>query len=190
MPDKPLDGRTVLLGVTGSIAACKAVELAGLLVKAGAEVPVVMTAAAQEFVRPLSFQAITHQPVYTGMFAEHAAEPRHIALAERAELLLVAPATANAIAKLALGIADELLYAVGMATRAPILLAPAMNDGMYTHPATRKNLAALLERGARTVGPEEGRLASGKVAIGRMSPPAAIFDSAVEALNGPRSDVC
>jgi phosphopantothenoylcysteine decarboxylase/phosphopantothenate--cysteine ligase len=183
MPDHAvLDGKRVVLGVTGSIAACKAVELAGLLVKAGATVPTVLTEAAQEFVRPLLFEAITRAPVYTGLFADHTYEPRHIGLAEGADLLLIAPATAQTLARMALGLADDLLASVALATEAPILVAPAMNDRMWAHPATQANAETLRERGVRFVGPEEGRLASGKVGVGRMSAPAAICDAAAAVL--------
>ncbi|MFH0910423.1 MAG: flavoprotein [Planctomycetota bacterium] len=179
--DSVLSGRRIVLAVTGSVAAYKAVELAGLLTRAGAVVPVILTRSAQEFLRPLSFEAITRQPVYTGLFEDHAVEPRHVALAEAAEAVAVAPATAQCLAKLALGLADDLLSCVALATRAPILLAPAMNEGMFTHPATQANLAMLRSRGVLVVGPEEGRLANGHVGIGRMAEPEAVF-RAVRAL--------
>ncbi len=182
--DKILAHKHILLGVTGSVAAYKAVELASLLTQAGAEAPVIMTAAAQQFIRPLSFESITRQAVYTGMFEGHALEPRHISLAEQADILVIAPATANCVGKLANGLADDLLTCTAMATRAPILLAPAMNDGMYTHPATEANLKLLQERGVHFVGPKEGRLASGKQGIGRMSSPKDIFAAIVAILSG------
>ncbi|MHC4884666.1 MAG: flavoprotein [Planctomycetota bacterium] len=184
--DRPLEGLTITLGVTGSIAAFKAVELAGLLVKAGAEVPVILTESAQKFIQPLSFEAITHRPVYTGMFAPHTLEPCHISLAERSAAMVIAPVTANTIAKLALGLADDLLPAVAMATRAPLLLGPAMNDGMWTHPATATNTQTLIDRGVTFVGPEEGRLASGKIAsTGRFSPPTEIFKAVCQLIERP-----
>ncbi len=183
MPNEhDLSGRRVVLGVTGSIAAYKAVEFASLLTKAGAEVRVILTDAAQQFVTALSFRSLTHQPVYNGLFVQTAAEPRHIDLAESAEALCIVPATANCLAKLAHGLADDLLSCVAMATRAPILLAPAMNDRMYTHPATQGNLTVLKERGVVFVGPEEGRLASGKTGTGRMAAPSRVFEALVGVL--------
>lgn len=177
MPDpSPFSGKTILLGVCGSIAAYKAVDLASRLTQGGAAVPVVLTDAAGEFIRPLSFEAITHQPVHTGLFADRAHEPRHIALAEQADALLIAPATANILAKLAMGLADDLLSSVAMATRAPLIIAPAMNDGMYTHPATQANIELLRSRGAVFAGPSEGRLASGKQGTGRLCPVETILD--------------
>ncbi len=177
-----LDGKRIVLGVTGSVAAYKGIEIASLLTKAGAEAPTVLTDAAQQFVRPLAFEAITHAPVYTGMFVDHTFEPRHIALAEGADLLLVAPATAQTLARLALGLADDLLASIALATEAPLLVAPAMNDRMWAHPATQTNAATLRERGVRFVGPAEGRLASGKRGLGRLSPPEAIVDAAAQLL--------
>ena len=182
---RTLDGKTVVLGVTGSIAAYKAVALAGLLVKAGACVPVIMTDGAGHFLQPLSFEAITHETVFTGLWQDHAVEPRHVGLSERADLLLLAPATANIMAKLACGLADDLLSCTALATKAPILIAPAMNDNMYAHPATQANRALLEQRGVRFVGPEAGRLASGKMGEpGRMSEPEAIFDAVASLLKG------
>ncbi len=175
--------RCVLLGVTGGVAAYKAAEIASRLVKAGAEVDVVMTDAAQRFVTPLTFESLTHRPVHTGLWAARVVEPNHVSLAERADLLLVAPATADAMAKFALGLADDLLSCVALATRAPILLAPAMNDNMWAHPATQAHAETLSARGVRTVGPVPGRLASGKEgAPGRMAEPEAIVAAAAEIL--------
>lgn len=174
--------KTIILGVTGSIAAYKAVSIASELTKAGFRVPVIMTDAAQRFVQPLSFEAITHQPVYTGLWQEHMVEPRHIGLAEQADLLLIAPCTANMLAKLAHGFADDLLSCTALATRAPIMLAPAMNDHMYAHEATQQNRATLHNRGVLFVGPDGGRLASGKMGTGRMSQPESICTAATHLL--------
>ena len=164
--------RNIVLGVTGSIAAYKACELVRLLTKAGWNVHVVMTAAAQKFVAPLTFQTLSRNPVGTDAFAPVADwKPEHVSLAERADLLLVAPCTANFIAKLAHGIADDLLSATALATRAPIVIAPAMNDGMWDNPATQDNLATLRRRVVRVVEPNDGELACGTLAKGRMAEP-------------------
>src|SRR4030043_1216608 len=163
-------GKTVLLGVTGSIAAYKAVELASKLTQAGAKVDVVMTKAATEFVTPLTFRSITHRWVASDMFeAIPEFDIEHIALAERADVVVIAPATANVIAKLAAGIADDLLCCTILATKAPIILAPAMDVGMYETPITQENLAKLRSRGFVIVEPAYGILASGKVGTGRLA---------------------
>src|SRR5512146_790393 len=140
----PVAGKSVVLGVTGSIAAFKAVALASDLTKRGAVVDVVMTDSARQFVAPLSFQAITHRPVHSEMFALLAeVEIGHISLGQRADVLVIAPATANVLAQLALGLADSLLLTTALATRAPILIAPAMEPLMYSHTATQANVATL-----------------------------------------------
>lgn len=163
------------LGVTGGIGAYKAVELVRLLQKRGHRVQVVMTRAARRFVGPLTFEAITREPVITNQFAPGInAEIEHIALASGMDLLVVAPATANIIGKFAGGIADDFLSALYLATRAPVLLAPAMNTNMWTHPAVQANLAALRSRGVRIVDPGEGYLACGWVGAGRLAEPEAI----------------
>ena len=174
-----LQGKNVVLGVTGGIAAYKAVEVASRLVKAGAAVDVIMTANAQQFVTPLTFQAITHRPVVTEMFALLAeTEIGHVSLARRADVLVIAPATANCLAKLAGGIADDMLTTTVLATEAPLLLAPAMDSHMWTNPLTQANVARLRElRDATLIGPAHGRLASGTVGVGRMSEPWEIVDA-------------
>lgn len=170
--------RTILLGVTGSIAAYKAAELVRLFVKNGDDVHVVMTPAAGEFVRPLTFQTLSHNPVETDQFAAPAQwKPEHISLAECADLALVAPATANTLAKMRFGIADNLLTATLLATRAPIVVAPAMNTGMWENPATQENLAALKARGVRVIEPGDGELACGTSGKGRMASPETIFEA-------------
>ncbi|MGQ9778631.1 MAG: bifunctional phosphopantothenoylcysteine decarboxylase/phosphopantothenate--cysteine ligase CoaBC [Bacillota bacterium] len=164
-------GKTVVLGVTGGIAAYKAAELASFLTQRGAAVEVVMTPAACQFVTPLTFRELTGRPVAVDLFAPPARfEIQHVGLAERADLVAVVPATANTIAKVALGLADNLLTSVVLATRKPVLMAPAMNTGMYENPATQVNLARLRERGIVLVGPAEGRLACGAVGMGRLAP--------------------
>jgi phosphopantothenoylcysteine decarboxylase/phosphopantothenate--cysteine ligase len=175
-----LQGKSIVLGVTGGIAAYKAVEVASRLVKSGTTVDVIMTEAATEFVGPLTFQAIIHRPVVIEMFALlQETEIGHVSLAERADLLLIAPLTANTLAKLAGGLADNMLTATALATRAPFLLAPAMNTGMWENPITQANLARLQEaRDVTVVGPAYGRLASGAVGAGRMVEPEEIVDAA------------
>jgi len=161
--------KRILVGICGGIASYKAVELVSRLQQAGAQVDVIMSERADEFVRPLTFSTLSHRPVYSDLWepSGRAAET-HIALAEEADILVVVPATANTISKLAHGTAYNMLSAVALATRAPLLLAPAMHQHMYTHPATQANLALLRERGAYIVEPEIGRLASGEVGMGRL----------------------
>ncbi|MCL4464443.1 MAG: bifunctional phosphopantothenoylcysteine decarboxylase/phosphopantothenate--cysteine ligase CoaBC [Chloroflexi bacterium] len=173
----PLQDRRVVLGVTGGIAAYKAVEIASQFVKLGADVDVVMTAAAQQFVLPLTFQSLTKRPVVVDMF-HLLAEMHigHVSLGERAEVVLIAPATANTIAKLASGLADDMLGSTVLATRAPVVLAPAMNDLMYENQVTQENLGRLRARGFTIVEPEYGRLAEGKMGKGRLAEPRVIVD--------------
>lgn len=161
--------KTILLGVTGSIAAYKAADIASRLTKAGHDVHVVMTASAREFIAPLTFQTLSRNAVTTGTFDEKESwKPGHISLADRADLLLIAPATANVIAKLANGIADDALTSIALASLAPLLIAPAMNGKMWAHPATQENVARLKSRGAKFIGPEEGLLACGYEGLGRL----------------------
>lgn len=163
-------GKTVVLGVTGSIAAYKAVYLASKLTQAGIGVDVVMTKAATEFVTPLTFRHITRRPVVVDLFAPTAEfSPGHVALAERADVMVIAPATANTIAKLAMGIADDLLSCSVLATEAPLIIAPAMDVGMYQNQVTQENLERLRSRGAIIVGPVYGRLVTGVMGLGRLA---------------------
>jgi len=182
-----LKDRRIVLGVTGGIAAYKACELVSGLKKRGAQVRVVLTENAARFVPPLSFEALSGNPAHVDTFA-----PRdgmeHIALAKWAELFVIAPATANCLAKLACGIGDDLLSTTALAMTCPLLIAPAMNANMYRHPATRANLATLRSRGAHVVGPDSGRLACGDDDIGRMSQPEAILE-AIGAILDPRRDM-
>jgi len=172
--------KTIILGVTGSIAAFKAADLTSRLTKAGCDVHVVITAHAAEFVTPLTFQTLSRNVVTTGIFDEKESwRPGHIALADRADLLLVAPATANVIAKLAHGIADDALTSIALATQAPLLIAPAMNGKMWQHPATQQNVGILKARKAEFIGPEEGLLACGYEGIGRLWDVADIADRAL-----------
>ena len=168
-------GRRILLGVTGSIAAYKAAELVRLFVKNGDEVRVVMTPAATRFVAPLTFQTLSRNPVYVEEFDRPVEwRPEHISLAD-CDLAVVAPASANTIAKLRYGLADNLLTSTLLATRAPVVLAPAMNDGMWESQVTQENVAALAARGVKVLTPSTGELACGTVGLGRMAEPAEIF---------------
>ena len=163
------DAKCIVLGITGSIAAYKSAELASLLVKQGHEIFVVMTQDATEFITPLTLQTLSKNPVTTSFYDEKENwRPGHIALADRANLLLIAPATANVIAELAQGLAGHPLPAIALATRAPILIAPAMNGKMWEHPATQQNVATLKSRGVEFIGPEEGMLACGYEGVGRL----------------------
>ncbi|MCI0775714.1 MAG: bifunctional phosphopantothenoylcysteine decarboxylase/phosphopantothenate--cysteine ligase CoaBC [Chloroflexi bacterium] len=165
----PLDGKTVVLGVTGSIAAYKAADLASKLVQAGASVDVIMTTAAIEFVGVSTFEALTHRPVTTGLWQAHTElSIDHVALALRADCVLIAPATANTVAKLALGIADDPLTATVLATGAPVIVAPAMDADMFASAATQRNIEVLTGDGVLVAGPVSGRLASGLIGKGRL----------------------
>ena len=178
-----LSGRHIVLGVTGGIAAYKAADVVSRLGKLGAEIDVIMTKNAMEFVNPLTFETLSRRPVITDTFARPERwEVEHVALAKKAELFIVAPLTANTLAKMALGIADDMLSTTLLATKAPLLLAPAMNTGMWTNEATRKNAETMRLRGARFIGPESGLLACGDVGGGRMSEPQDIVKAACDML--------
>jgi phosphopantothenoylcysteine decarboxylase / phosphopantothenate---cysteine ligase len=184
-PADPLRDAHIVLGVTGGIAAYKAAELARLFVKAGAHVHVAMTPRAREFVGPLTFQALTGHAVFTDLFdlAEEGTIG-HIAMADRADLVVIAPATANATARLAAGMADDVVTAIALATRAPVLLAPAMNVNMWNHPVTQANLAKLVDLvGVRVVGPGDGFLACRWTGPGRLAEPADIVEAAALVLS-------
>ena len=171
-----MQGKHVVLGVTGSIACYKAVDLASKLTQAGALVDVVMTEDACRFIAPLAFGSITHRPVTTSLFDPHSElSVEHVALADRADILTVAPATANTLAKMSLGLTDNALVATYAATAAPVLVAPAMDGHMYENAAIQENLSRLKARGVCVVGPDSGYLASGKVGAGRMSDPEEIL---------------
>lgn len=182
----PLAGRRILLGVSGGIAAYKTPELVRQLTRAGAVVNVVMTAAAAQFVTPLALATVSGNPVGTDLFdlsrEAGGSGISHIDLADRAELFLIAPATADLLARLSLGLADDLLTTIALACRAPLLLAPAMNVNMWQHAAVQEHVQRLLARGARLVGPEAGELACGWVGAGRMSDPAEIVARVIERL--------
>lgn len=165
--------KNIVLGVTGSIAAHRAIDLASLLAKSGANVRVVLTADAQKFVTPLAFKTLSRNPVVTDLYDEEDGwKPTHIRLADEADLLLIAPATANSLAKFSLGLADDALSCIALALnpKSKILIAPAMNGKMWLHPATQGHVATLKVRGAQFIGPEEGLLSCGYEGIGRLWP--------------------
>jgi phosphopantothenoylcysteine decarboxylase/phosphopantothenate--cysteine ligase len=185
-PDGPLRGRTIALCVTGSIAAYKAVELARLLVKAGARVLPVMTASAARFVGPVTFAGITGEAVASDMWDATFAGEMHVRLAERADVVAIVPATADVLARLAHGRADDLLAALALCARGPVLAAPAMHPRMWEHPATQRNLAELrAQKRVTLVGPVNGEVASGESGLGRMAEPDAIA-AAIAAALAPR----
>jgi phosphopantothenoylcysteine decarboxylase len=163
--------KKIVLGVTGSIAAHKAVDVASQLTKAGYDVHVVMTADAQRFVTPLPFKTLSRHPVVTDLYDEEEGwKPTHITLADTADVLLIAPATANVVAKLAHGLADDALSCIALALNpgARLILAPAMNGKMWQHPATQQNVATLKARGALVIGPDSGLLSCGYEGVGRL----------------------
>jgi len=181
---------TILLGISGSIAAYKAAEITSQLTKLGYEISVIMTSHATEFISPLTLQTLSRNPVTTGIFDEKQSwHPGHIDLADRADLLVIAPATANVIAKLACGIADDALTSIALATAAPMLIAPAMNGKMWLHPATTENVEKLVSRGTHIIGPEEGLLACGYEGVGRLWQVDGIVDKVKELVPPPGGEV-
>jgi len=178
------EAKNVVLGVSGSIAAYRAIDLASLMVKAGCTVDVVLTPEAQEFVKSLPFQTLTRRRVITGLYDEVETGVAHVLAADHADMLLVAPATANTVAKLALGLADDALGCIALALHheAKLLVAPAMNGKMWSHSATRANVATLIGRGAVFVGPDEGLLSCGYKGIGRLWPVEGIAAKALQML--------
>ncbi len=184
-----LNDKTIVLGITGGIAAYKAADIASKLTQAGVRVEVVMTEAATKLITPLTLRTITHRPVVTDMFemaSEYSVE--HVALAEAADVVLIAPATANTISKLAAGIADNMLGCIVLATKAPVIVAPAMNDIMYQNSVTQENLAKLKARGFTIIEPEYGRLASGKMGKGRLPETSRIIE-VIEQVLGQKKDL-
>lgn len=184
-----LNGKHVVLGVTGGIAAYKACEVVSRLRKLHAEVDVIMTENATRLVQPLTFETLSNRPVCVDTFSRiESWDVKHISLAQKADVMVVAPATANLMAKLAHGIADDMLSTTLLATKAPILLAPAMNTGMWTAEITQQNLHTLVKRGVKTVGPDSGFLACGDNGSGRMSEPAEIVE-AICSILFPKQDL-
>lgn len=181
--DKILEGKHILIGVCGGIAAYKIPDVISRLIKLGAQVKVVMTKAATEFVTPLTFQSMSQNPVACDMFAEPVAwEIRHISLAQWADVMLIAPATANVIGKLANGIADDMLTTVAMAVQKPIVLAPAMNTAMYENAAVQGNMKTLSERGVMLLEPDSGRLACGAVGKGKLVSTETMLEAVLDAV--------
>jgi phosphopantothenoylcysteine synthetase/decarboxylase len=177
--------KTIVLGVTGSIAAHKAADLASLLTKAACDVRAVLTADAQHFITPLPFKTLTRNPVVTNLYDEDEGwKPTHISLADTADLLVIAPATANVIAKMANGISDDALTCIALALnpKAKILIAPAMNGKMWLHAATQANVKMLKARGAEFIGPDEGMLSCGYEGVGRLWPVEKISERALALL--------
>ncbi|WP_026498244.1 bifunctional phosphopantothenoylcysteine decarboxylase/phosphopantothenate--cysteine ligase CoaBC [Butyrivibrio sp. WCD2001] len=182
-----LSGKNILLGVTGGIAAYKSADLASKLIKQHANVDVVMTKNATEFIAPLTFEALTHNRCVTDTFdRNHPWEVEHIALADKADILVIAPATANCIAKLAAGIADDMLTTTALACTCKKIIAPAMNTHMYENPVTQRNLQTLKDFGYIIVEPDEGYLACGTVGKGRMEEPANIVDAIIHEIAAPK----
>ncbi|MDI6827657.1 MAG: bifunctional phosphopantothenoylcysteine decarboxylase/phosphopantothenate--cysteine ligase CoaBC, partial [Armatimonadota bacterium] len=178
-----LKGKTVILGVTGSIAAYKAAEICSLLIRGGAIVHVVMTENATRFVGPVTFRGLTGSQVITGLWDEpREYEIAHVSLPDKADVVLIAPATANIIGKIASGIADDMLTTMIMATKAPVVIAPAMNYKMWENPIVRANVERLKSQGYHFVGPKTGRLACGVEAVGRLASPEAIIQAVVECI--------
>ena len=174
-----LSGKRIVLGITGSIAAYKAADLTSQLRKRGADVFPVMTAGAQKFITPLTLQTLARQPVAADLWDEgNGWQPGHIELADKADLLLIAPATADVIAQFAHGLAPDFLSSLYLVCRAPLLIAPAMNGKMWSHPATAANVETLRKRGAEFIGPEEGMLACGYEGLGRLWPVEGIVERA------------
>ena len=187
----PLAGRRILLGITGSIAAYKAAVLCRLLKTAGAEVRVVMTPLAKQFITPLTMATLSKNPILVEFFdPENGAWNSHVSLGEWADCYLIAPATANTLAKMATGIADNLLLTTYLSARCPVVVAPAMDLDMYAHAATQQNLRTLAERGVRIVEPAEGELASGLTGKGRMAEPDAITAFVGELLTEKKKTLC
>lgn len=188
MSESVLHGKRILLGITGGIAAYKIVEFVRQLRQAASHIDVVMTESAEQFVTPLTFETLTRQPVRRDVFEQWTeAEAGHVSLAEKADIMVIAPATANTIAKLAHGLADDMLTVSALACPAPLLVAPAMDHHMYLNPATQANIETLQARGIHVLGPDQGELASGIIGYGRLVPPDVILGTLRSILgrNGP-----
>jgi phosphopantothenoylcysteine decarboxylase/phosphopantothenate--cysteine ligase len=174
----------IILGVTGSIAAYKAAEITSKLKTVGHDVTVIMTASAQQFINPVTFRTLSKNQVITNLFEDIAYDPLHVSLVDKADLVLIAPATANIIGKIASGIADDILTCTVMATKSPVLIAPAMDDRMYRNPIVQENIKKLKELSYKFIGPEKGRLASGRKGFGRLAATELILETIKETLRG------
>src|SRR3954464_7856035 len=187
-PTTILKGREIILAVCGGIAAYKSADLCSKLIQRGAGVTVVMTNDAQKFITPLTFQALSARPVHTDTFnLLDSSDPQHISLTERADLMLIAPATANMIAKVSHGLCDDLVSLMINAAACPVIFCPSMNNRMWEHPATQENIARLQQFGYTFLGPEEGWLACRNVGAGRLSDPHTILDEVTKMLTDPTS---
>jgi len=183
---KLLNGRELIVAVCGGIAAYKVADVVSSMVQLGAGVTVCMTAEAQKFITPLTFEALSGRPVHTETFnLVESSDPQHIALTERADLMLVAPATSNVIAKVAHGLCDDLVSLMICAAACPVVFAPSMNHRMWDHPVAQENVAKLAGYGYRFIGPESGWLACRNVGVGRLSEPKTIVDDVVKMLTDP-----
>ena len=188
--EDPLEGLTVALGVTGSISCYKSLEIASRLVQAGATVDVIMTKSATQFVQPLAFKAITARVPYVDMFDPAAPEGEsHVEIARRCDAMLIAPATASSMSKIANGLSDDFVSLTAIATKSPVLLAPAMDSNMWDHFATQANLSTLTDAGIQIIGPTEGRLASGRTGYGRLVEPIDIVDELRARIGRERGDL-
>src|SRR5688500_14670568 len=186
MSDAQLKGREVIVAVCGGIAAYKVADVVSKLVQSGAGVTVIMTAAAQKFVTPLTFEALSGRKVHTSTWElPDSADPQHIKLTERADLMLVAPATSNIVAKVAHGLTDDLVSLMIAAAACPVVFAPSMNDRMWEHPVAQENVAKLQGIGYRFIGPESGWLACRNVGAGRLTEPAKIIEEVTRMLTEP-----
>ena len=185
-PPQPLKGREIIVAVCGGIAAYKVADVVSKLVQSGAGVTVIMTKDAQQFVTPLTFQALSARPVRTDTYdLQDSSDPQHIGLTEKADLMLVAPATANVLAKVAHGICDDQVSLMVNASACPVIFAPAMNNRMWDNPITQENIAKLQKHGYQMIGPEAGWLACRNVGLGRMSEPAKIIEEVIKRLTAP-----
>ena len=175
--------KNIILGVTGSIAAFKAAIIVSKLKSLGFDITVIMTKSAQSFIHPLTFRTLSQNKVVTDIFIDESVyDPHHVSIAHKADLLVIAPATANVIGKLASGIADDALTSTVMASNVPMIIAPAMEENMYMNPITQRNIGILKKVGYKFIGPEKGRLASGKTGVGRLADVELIIRSIVDVL--------
>lgn len=189
MATSPLSGRKILLGITGGIAACRAAEVLSRLRDAGADASVAMTEGARAFVTPLTFEALTGRPVAVSALELSEHKPAHVLAGHQADAVVVAPASAAFLGRLAAGIPSDAVTLAILCSRAPLILAPAMHTRMWEHPAVQENLRQIVARGAVVVGPVRGRLSTGEEGVGRMAEPAEIVAAIEKALKGPRSKV-
>ncbi len=176
--------KNIILGVTGSIAAFKAAIIVSKLKSLDFDITVIMTKSAQRFIHPLTFRTLSQNKVVTDIFIDESVyDPQHVSIAHKADLLVIAPATANIIGKLASGIADDALTSTAMASNVPVIIAPAMEENMYMNPITQRNISILQEVGYKFIGPEKGRLASGRAGVGRLADVELIIQAIIDGLN-------